>query len=107
MVLEDSEKKVLGDLKRRRGVVKASLTRVQTFINKFNARDDPISLLEFRQEELPQINRKFDSVQCEIELIDADNFAEAEKDREEFENTYTVGVATDYKCRKKSKYVYK
>lgn len=88
MVLEDSEKKVLGDLKRRRGVVKASLTRVQTFINKFNPRDDPISLLEFRQEELPQINRKIDIVQCEIELIDADNFAEAEKDREEFENTY-------------------
>lgn len=79
MILEDSEKKILSDLRRRRGVVKASLTRVQTFINNLNSRDDPITLLEFRQEELPQINRKFDDVQCEIELIDADNFVEAEK----------------------------
>jgi len=88
MALDENEKKVLSNLKKRRGVVKAALTRVQTFITKFNPRDDAIALLKFRQEELPQINRKFDDVQCEIELIDPDNFEEAEKEREQFENTY-------------------
>jgi len=62
MALDENEKKALGNLKKRRGVVKAALTRVQTFITKFNPRNDAIALLEFRQEELPQINRQFDEI---------------------------------------------
>jgi len=88
MVLDESEQKVLSDLRRKRGVIKASLTRIQTFISKFNPREDPVTLLEFRQEELPQINRKFDDIQCQIELIDVEGFDDAVKEREVFENAY-------------------
>lgn len=44
--------------------------------------------MDFRQEELPLINRKFDEIQCQIELIDTDNTDTVEKDREDFENDY-------------------
>ena len=88
MVLDEREQKVLSDLKRKRGVVKSSLTRLQNFITKFNPREEPITLLEFRQEELPQINRKFDDIQCQIELIDVDNADEGEEEREAFEVKY-------------------
>lgn len=88
MVLDESSQKCLADLKRKRGVIKASLTRVQNFVSKFNPREESITLVEFRQEELPQINRKFDDIQCEIELIDTDNFEENERPRETFENDY-------------------
>ncbi|XP_008185105.1 uncharacterized protein LOC103309988 [Acyrthosiphon pisum] len=88
MVLDDSDKKVLGDLRRKRGVVKASLTRIRTFVQNFRPAVDAITLLEFRQEQLPEVNRKFDDVQSQIELIDVDNAAETDKEREEFENDY-------------------
>lgn len=65
MSLDDVQQKVLTDLKRKRGVVKASLTRIRKFVNKFKVRENAITLLEFRQEELPQINR-FDDIQCQI-----------------------------------------
>jgi len=45
-------------LRRRRGVIKGSLTRIRNFIRDCNPRDQPLSLLEFRQDELPQINNK-------------------------------------------------
>lgn len=88
MVLDDTDKKVLGDLRRKRGVVKASLTRFRTFVQNFRPSVDAITLLEFRQEQLPEVNRKFDDIQCQIELIDIDNAAETDKEREEFENDY-------------------
>ncbi|KNE87828.1 hypothetical protein PSTG_18781, partial [Puccinia striiformis f. sp. tritici PST-78] len=88
MVLDESAQKVLTDLKRKRGVIKASLTRARNFINTFNPREQAITLVEFRQEELPQISRKFDEIQCQIELIDVDNFEENEQAREAFENDY-------------------
>jgi len=43
MALDENEKKALGNLKKRRGVVKAALTKVQTFITKFNPRNDAIA----------------------------------------------------------------
>lgn len=88
MVLDDNDRKVLSDLRRKRGVVKASLTRIRTFVQSFRPTVDAITLLEFRQEQLPEVNRKFDDIQSQIELIDIDNAAEIDKDREEFENDY-------------------
>lgn len=66
MNMDEAQKKVLNDLIRKRGVIKASLTRVRTFVNKFNPREDAITLLQFRQEELPNISKKFDEIQGEI-----------------------------------------
>lgn len=88
MVLDESEQKALSDLKRKRGVIKAALTRAQKFVTKFDPKVESIALLEFRQEELPQINRKFDDVQCQIELIDIDHADEGEVERETFEGIY-------------------
>jgi len=72
MALDAEALKVLSELKRKRGVVKAALTRTLKFIGNFDARVEALSLLEFRQEELPQINKKFDDVQVEIELLNTE-----------------------------------
>jgi len=45
-------------------------------------------LLDFRQEELPQINRKLDTIQSEIELLTAEDTEGAEDQRERFEAGY-------------------
>lgn len=88
MVLDDASIKILVGLKRKRGVVKAFLTRVRTFISNFDVPEQPVSLLVFRQEELPAINRKFDEVQAEIELLETDVISSTEEEREKFENEY-------------------
>ncbi|XP_060875898.1 uncharacterized protein LOC132949137 [Metopolophium dirhodum] len=43
---------------------------------------------ETRQEELPQINRKFDDIQSQIELITIEDTVEAETERNKFEELY-------------------
>ncbi|CAI6377504.1 unnamed protein product [Macrosiphum euphorbiae] len=88
MVLDAETLKVLSELRRKRGVVKGALTRTLKFINNFDPKTEALSLLEFRQEELPQINRKFDDVQSEIELLNTEDPFEEEKEREEFEKNY-------------------
>jgi len=87
MVLDENEQKALTDLKRKRGVINASLTRIRTFVTKFDPTQQAVSLLEFRQEELPQINRKFDDVQSQIELLVGEEEA-SEVERENFEQDY-------------------
>jgi len=82
MGFDEDQQKVLVDLKRKRGVVKASLTRTRTFVSKFVPGEQAVSLLEFRQEELPQLNRKFDEIQSQIELISTDDFEQAEIERD-------------------------
>lgn len=87
MVLDESAQKVLSELRRSRGVVKASLTRVRKFVDNFNPLEQALSLLEFRQEELPRICKKFEDIQAQLELITED----AEKEEEErdcFESEY-------------------
>ncbi|XP_060861782.1 uncharacterized protein LOC132938783 [Metopolophium dirhodum] len=87
MVLDEDNEKQMILLRKKRGVVKASLTRLRNFVKEFDHNEQSISLLEFRQEELPNINKKFDAVQCEIELITE----EPEKEEEEralFERNY-------------------
>lgn len=88
MVLDESELKMLSELKRKRGVVKASLTRISTFVSKFDPSVHATSQLDFRQEELPLISRKFDTIQCEIELLATDDTDAAEAEREKFESEY-------------------
>lgn len=87
MVLDSSQEKDMLELRKKRGVVKASLTRMRTFVSKFDADNDPITLLEFRQEELPSINRKFDTIQTQLELLVEEQDAE-EEERTKFENDY-------------------
>lgn len=57
MTLDEGQEETLTHLKRKWAVVKASLIRVRTFVSKFNSTEHAVCLLEFRQEELPQINR--------------------------------------------------
>jgi len=45
MALDESWQKVLTDHKRKRGVIKASLTRIVNFVNRFDPREQAISLL--------------------------------------------------------------
>ncbi|XP_025192629.1 uncharacterized protein LOC112592689, partial [Melanaphis sacchari] len=88
MSLDETSLKILAGLKRKRAVVKASLTRMRTFISNFDVTEQPISLLVFRQEELPSINRKFDEVQTEIELLDIEDISKSDEERETFENEF-------------------
>lgn len=85
MDLDDDQQKVLTDFKRKRGVVKESLTRIRKFVNKFHVREDAITLLEFRQEELVT-DRKFDEIQCQIKLTDVDIAEEASNNKIERSN---------------------
>jgi len=73
MSLDELSEKTLAELKRKRRTIKASLTRVCTFVENVDPTEQAISLLEFRQEEFPLINSRFDEVQCQIELIAIDN----------------------------------
>lgn len=87
MSLDESNQKLLNDLKTRRRVVKSSLTRIKTFVVKFQTEDRAVSELKFRQEQLPQINKNYDDVQSQIELISQD-YDKEEEDRENFESDY-------------------
>lgn len=78
----------LKDLKKKRGIVKAALTRMKTFVESFDPAVEAISLLEFRQEELPRINQKFDDIQTQIELIMVDDIDKEEEERGRFENEF-------------------
>lgn len=87
MVLDEDNQKQLIVLKRQRGVIKASLTRLRNFTRDFDPVVKSIALLEFRQEELPQISKKFDAVQCEIEMI-SEEVDKEEQERDVFEKNY-------------------
>lgn len=81
------DRKLLTNLKKSRGVVKASLTRIHTFLENFNLETQAPSLLEFRQEELPRINSRFEDIQSQIELI-TDELEKEEEVRGYFEEEY-------------------
>ncbi|XP_060865555.1 uncharacterized protein LOC132941464 [Metopolophium dirhodum] len=49
-VMQDQVK----ELRKKRGIIKASLTLMKNFVERFDPTVDAISLLEFRQEELPR-----------------------------------------------------
>jgi len=49
MVLEETSLKVLSDSNRKRGVIKAALTRMSNFVKGFDPKVKAISLLEFRR----------------------------------------------------------
>lgn len=46
MGLDEDQQIELSTLKRKRGVVNGALTRIRTFISKFNTREEAIMLLE-------------------------------------------------------------
>jgi DNA repair exonuclease SbcCD ATPase subunit len=67
---------------KRRGVAKASLTRMQTFIE---AGDLKVNEIKVRLDKLPSILNKYETVQDELECLDE---ADHSLDREVFENQY-------------------
>lgn len=87
-MMDENNQKVLSDMKKKRGVVKGSLTRMKNFVSNFDSDLDDIALLEFRQEELPQINRKFDDIQSQIELLVDVDFEKEVEGRSNFESEY-------------------
>jgi len=60
---------------------------MRNFVNSFETKDESTSLLEFRQDELPQINKRYDDVQSQIELLTEETETE-ENERETFEKEY-------------------
>uniref|UniRef100_A0A023EZK8 Putative reverse transcriptase n=1 Tax=Triatoma infestans TaxID=30076 RepID=A0A023EZK8_TRIIF len=89
--MEETTKVVLNKLVAKRGRVKASLTRIGQFIDKFNKEDGDFELLEVREFKLSEIWASFDSVQSEIEEL-VDVFEEIavkqEIEREKFEELF-------------------
>ena len=67
---------------KRRTVAKASLTRMQTFID---SGDLKVNELKVRLDKLPSILSKYESAQDELECLDEADYS---LDREEFENQY-------------------
>jgi hypothetical protein len=67
---------------RQRSVAKASLTRMQKFIDMCNLK---VNEIQVRYDELPVIFNKFDNAQGELESLDDMDHS---GDRELFENQY-------------------
>ncbi|XP_022165436.1 uncharacterized protein LOC111030316 [Myzus persicae] len=88
MVLDDVMLGQVKDLRKKRGIIKAALTRMKNFVEGFDPTIDAISLLEFRQEELPRLNQKFDDIQTQLELIVVDDLDKEEEERDKFESDY-------------------
>jgi len=62
--------------------------RIIKFVNGFDPVEHEVSVLDFWQKDLPQINWKIDAIQCEIELLVVDDIEGAEQEREKFESEY-------------------
>jgi hypothetical protein len=88
MSLDEMMMGQLKDLRKKRGIIKAALIRMKTFVENFDTTVDAISLLEFRQEELPRLNIKFDDIQTQIELIMVEDLDKEEEERSKFENEF-------------------
>ncbi|VVC27563.1 Protein of unknown function DUF1759 [Cinara cedri] len=78
----------LKELRKKRGIVKAALTCMKTFVESFDPSVDAVSLLEFRQEELPRLNQKFDDIHTQIELMVDEDEEKEEEERSKFEADY-------------------
>lgn len=63
MSLDENDKWVLNYLIKKRRVVKTSLICTKNYVEGFDTTTEAISLLEFRQEELPRLNSKFNEYQ--------------------------------------------
>ena len=70
-----------------RGRVKASLTRLKTFLDQFSD-DQDILAVKLRMPRLQEIWSKYEDIEDRLELIDSDNIKH-EQDRWEFETHYT------------------
>jgi len=88
MGLDEVMQAQVKELRKKRGIIKASLTRMKNFVEAFDPTVNAISLLEFRQEELPRLNQKFDDIQTQLELIVVDDFEKEEEERNKFEFYY-------------------
>jgi len=75
-------------LNRRRGQIKASLTRHGTFFNKYVETPNAISEAESRLNVIPTLLNQFEDIQSRIEEIDDDNDDAHLITREEFETRY-------------------
>lgn len=86
----------IATLKRRRGQIKAALTRVTSFIDRFTHSPDAVSEAASRLLALPSLLQQFEIVQTKIEKIDIENDEQHSLDRDDFETKYhsTVGRLT-------------
>jgi len=88
MGLDEVMQAQVKELGKKRGIIKASITRMKNFVEEFDPTVDAISLLEFRQEELPRLNQRFYDIHTQLELIVIDDFENEEKERNKFEFGY-------------------
>ena len=86
----------IATLKRRRGHIKAALTRVTSFIDRFTHSPDAVSEAASRLSALPSLLQQFEIVQTKIEEIDIENDEQHSLDRDDFETKYhsTAGRLT-------------
>lgn len=91
----------------RRGIIKASLTRFNTYLNKFDAENsDNFLELEDRLSSVRGILEEFNVLQYEIEILqslDSDEIIIDDKVREEFENFFYTLTASAKCLLKQSK----
>jgi hypothetical protein len=86
--LEVSDSHMLATLVRRRGQIKASLTRINTFVEKFKLSPDYAAEASSRLVTLPSIMSNFDDVQSRIEELDLDHDDDHLINRDDFETRY-------------------
>ncbi|KAF0721510.1 Integrase catalytic domain-containing protein [Aphis craccivora] len=87
-LLEMSNADLVSTLVRRRGQIKASLTRHSTFVNKYIESPNAISEAESRLNVIPTLLNQFEDIQSRIEEIDDGNDDAHLAAREDFETRY-------------------
>ena len=88
-----SEKEIK-ELTHRRGQIKGTVSRIQTFVDNFKASDN-VHLLKTRLPNLRNAFNQFEEVQSKLELILPETAAlEQEVERDDFENKYYQLEAT-------------
>jgi len=75
-------------LKRRRRQIKAALTRVTSFIERYTHSPDAVSEAASRLSALPSLLQQFEIVQAKIEEIDIENDQQHSLDRDDFGTKY-------------------
>lgn len=97
-----SNEVVLATLIRRRGKIKASLTRVSTFIDRFVMSVSNVAEAASRLAMLPSIMNQFKDIQGRIEELDTEHDVEHVVTRDEFESRYYHIAGQLSRCVKSS-----
>lgn len=92
MTMTEQEIVSLKSLNAKRGVIKSSVTRIKTFVEKFDPKTDNVFQLKARLSKLEAAFKDFETTQ--LDIFKLDNSAKQTKESEDFEIVYYDAYAS-------------